>query len=560
MPTRHDDMILRILRDMSDIRSALRRVVSNLPLYDIANENTPTQLSASQNNYVPGNYDVLRLSSSRAVSLTGLRNGVKGRAIRIFNVGEYSIFIPHLSNNSLSANRFKLQGGKDPVYLTSIEPSTNMEFYYDSTNQKWITLANPPAYDIGEDWEAQTAPVYTNDVCYSPELDLYVAVGASSACMTSSDGITWTQRTIGTGQWLGVAWVPEFSIFVAVAADALRIAYSYDGIAWFNKNGWTTRTAASSSQWQSVCWSPEINLFCAVANGTAAIMTSPDGVTWTSRTPPVGAGVLVSVCWSPDLNLFVAVSSSSTAAINVISSPDGITWTQRTGIAKQFSSVCWSPELTLFCAVGVSGAVMTSPDGITWTSRTASEANTWNEVCWSPELTLFCAVSSDGTNQVMTSSDGITWTARSEAEANQWQSVCWSPELGLFCAVAATGTNRVMTSPDGITWTARAASSSQAWQSICWSPEFGLFCAVCSNVDTMVSLDGINWTTYTIATGIWRGVCYASELELFCAVSQSTNYAATSNNMTTNLSASCGVPLSGYCDIFAMFSYGAVIT
>ena len=109
---RHDDLLLRLVKDVTDIKSALRRTVANLPLYDIANENTPAQLTASQNDYAPGNYDNLRLSSNKTISITGIRGGVKGRSIRIFNVGSHAILLTHEDSNSIAANRFKFNNEK----------------------------------------------------------------------------------------------------------------------------------------------------------------------------------------------------------------------------------------------------------------------------------------------------------------------------------------------------------------------------------------------------------------------------------------------------------------
>jgi hypothetical protein len=113
VPIRHDDILLRLIRDVNDIRANLRRVSSNLPLYDIANENTPEQLTISQNNYVPGNYDVLRLSSASPVNITGIKNGVKGRFLHLFNVGSHAITLVNASVLSLAANRFNFVNASD---------------------------------------------------------------------------------------------------------------------------------------------------------------------------------------------------------------------------------------------------------------------------------------------------------------------------------------------------------------------------------------------------------------------------------------------------------------
>jgi len=131
---KHDDMLLRLVKDLNEVRSVLRRVVANLPLFDIDNENTPAQLTADQNNYVPGNYDVLRLSGDAARNITGIRNGTKGRRLRIFNVGSYPITLVHASASSLAANRFKFSNAKDAV----IPPASTTLIYYDSTQARWI--------------------------------------------------------------------------------------------------------------------------------------------------------------------------------------------------------------------------------------------------------------------------------------------------------------------------------------------------------------------------------------------------------------------------------------
>jgi len=74
---RSDDTLLRLIRDLNEVRSILRQVVATLPLFDIDNENTPDQLTAAQyDDYVPGNYDVLRLSSSQNVRITGTHSNL----------------------------------------------------------------------------------------------------------------------------------------------------------------------------------------------------------------------------------------------------------------------------------------------------------------------------------------------------------------------------------------------------------------------------------------------------------------------------------------------------
>jgi len=184
--------------------------------------------------------------------------------------------------------------------------------------------------------------------------------------MTSPDGITWSSTNV-TGvpdnSWYDVCWSPELGLFVAVAYDGSnRIMTSYDG---FN---WTSRTSPNEyTAWVSVCWSPELGLFVAVAeagtSGANRVMTSPDGTTWTGRTSANENSGWISVCWSPELGLFVAVSWSGSK--RVMTSPNGINWTGRPSSndeVNEWWDVCWSKELGIFVAVANRGTnkIMTS--------------------------------------------------------------------------------------------------------------------------------------------------------------------------------------------------------
>lgn len=132
---RQDDLLMRLVKDVNDIRSLLKRTVANLPLYDISNENTPAQLLANQNDYVPGNFDVLRLASDQARTITGFRGGVKGRFLRLFNVGLYEITISHRSGSSALGNRVRSATGFDIVLNSGGE----LVLYYDIATSEWIS-------------------------------------------------------------------------------------------------------------------------------------------------------------------------------------------------------------------------------------------------------------------------------------------------------------------------------------------------------------------------------------------------------------------------------------
>lgn len=126
---------MRVLRELSEIRISLGRTVANVPLYDVSNENSPSSLTGNQNDYVPGNYDVLRLTSNTTGrTITGFSGGVKGRFLRLINVGLYEIVLAHESASSSAANRIVSPTGTNII----LNVQGQIVLYYDSSQQRWI--------------------------------------------------------------------------------------------------------------------------------------------------------------------------------------------------------------------------------------------------------------------------------------------------------------------------------------------------------------------------------------------------------------------------------------
>ena len=104
--------------------------------------------------------------------------------------------------------------------------------------------------------------------------------------------------------------------FVTVASNSTTAASSTDGITW------TTRTLPTNTYWKSATFGN--NTFVSVATFSTSAATSTDGITWTARTLPA------SYTWNSVTfgnNTFLTVGYESTAAAT---STDGITWTLRT--------------------------------------------------------------------------------------------------------------------------------------------------------------------------------------------------------------------------------------
>ena len=200
-------------------------------------------------------------------------------------------------------------------------------------------------------------PVSANwsSVAYGNGIFVAIASGPSNIAATSTDGTTWTQRTLpSSSNWSSVAY--GNGIFVAIADDSLDIAAtSKDGVTW------TQIGSLPLYNWRYVTYGNGI--FLAFSTGSSNIAaTSKDGITWTQRTLPVNAN-WSSVAYGNGIFLAVSTGPSSIGAI----STDGITWTQ-TVIITSYNWTSISYGNGIFVAVNSSASfVGTTHDGLNWT-------------------------------------------------------------------------------------------------------------------------------------------------------------------------------------------------
>ena len=157
--------------------------------------------------------------------------------------------------------------------------------------------------------------VYESGVTQQSDLDdtglppTFVAVANySAAAASSTDGITWTARTLPSStSWQSVTYGD--GTFVVVS-DSEAAASSTDGITW------TARTLPSSATWLSVTYGD--GTFFAVALSSAAAASSTDGITWTARTLPSSAG-WHSVTYAEDIQPYSSPSLNNLYKSSLIS-------------------------------------------------------------------------------------------------------------------------------------------------------------------------------------------------------------------------------------------------
>lgn len=209
-----------------------------------------------------------------------------------------------------------------------------------------VTYGRSYSSSDGITWTSHSYPTGLTTTNYdkvewSPELGIFVATSQTNyGAMTSTDGITWTNiGTISTENILSLKWAPGLSMFVG--GETGKIIKSTDGVSW------TESTLVTGNFWGST-WSPELGMLVLVGN--LDIRTTTDGVNWFSRTLPA-SNTWKSVEWSPYYGKFVAISSTGTGNRSMQSS-DGITWTTLTTPQdSSWTNLVWSPEKKIFVAV-----------------------------------------------------------------------------------------------------------------------------------------------------------------------------------------------------------------
>ena len=137
----------------------------------------------------------------------------------------------------------------------------------------------------GEVWDVTgTGTVGYSSVTYGAGKFVALATGTTTAAASSTDGITWTARTLpASATWVSVTH--GNNLYVAVASDSNSGAYSKDGITWTA----TTIGSADGSTvggYQQVRYGQGVYMATTYQSGVqdySFVATSENGITWTVR-------------------------------------------------------------------------------------------------------------------------------------------------------------------------------------------------------------------------------------------------------------------------------------
>lgn len=143
----------------------------------------------------------------------------------------------------------------------------------------------------------------------------YGGGGTANYCCTSTDGISWAQRSLpATAAWAGVM----FANGMFIAWGGSYIITSTDGITW------TIRSASVSvPTYGHMAYSGSMFVMPA-AGPTNAYYTSPDGITWTTRANLPASVIPTAISYAGG-RFWLTFNDNSAI---VYTSFDGLNWTQ----------------------------------------------------------------------------------------------------------------------------------------------------------------------------------------------------------------------------------------
>jgi hypothetical protein len=121
--------------------------------------------------------------------------------------------------------------------------------------------------------------------------------------------------------YTSLIWAAEanggLGMFVGVSLAYGRCVTSLDGVTW------TESGIGTMSRLRQVCYNPALALFC-IAGENGYIGTSPDAITWTTRICPVRSEIVIWSVASLESKGFTMITNLD----SIFYSPDGINWQQ----------------------------------------------------------------------------------------------------------------------------------------------------------------------------------------------------------------------------------------
>lgn len=269
-----------------------------------------------------------------------------------------------------------------------------------STNGYTIAISESPSSgnniltssDGGETWSSHkiSETITFNKIIYAN--GKYIAVGNSGKIIYST-----VEKPSQTSHWTIITTSPTSNWNSITYGNGYYIIISNTGV-MVSSNGisWTSKTIYSSTTWKDICYSDDLKTFVVISSSNFSAYSRYNGDEWTLINT-VPSGGWNSIIWSSKIKKFVSVAGSGDNRI--VYSSDGITWTalSDSSLSQNWTNLIWSQELEIFVAVSTSGKIATSPDSLKWTFRTSPSSN-YQQISWNRYFGNLIIISSNATS------------------------------------------------------------------------------------------------------------------------------------------------------------------
>jgi hypothetical protein len=400
---------------------------------------------------------------------------------------------------------FIQQANADPYGPTLINGTDG------SIAQKLITVTSTTGLYAGASITGPGIPASTvvNRVISSTKLEL----NANTTTEVSTD-------------WASVAF--GNSTYVAVSRTSSNIAAtSSDGVTW------TKRTLPFVANWNSVCYGSTSALFVAVCSdgtsGSRFCATSPDGVTWTRRSMPTNMS-WNAVATNGTSYVAVGADAAGAATTAAASSTDGITWVAATMATSQiWNAVAYGGSR--YVAAGTGTATNYDADGAgTWSNGATVTSATYMGLAYNGST--WCIVSGSSTGS-QTKADPTTgaFAAGGALPNSTSRGIAWDGTN--FVVVSTTNSTQTARSTNGASWTTTTLTGTQigSWNAICANGTTLVAVSSSGNLRSYAMTSTNSGTTWTVQTAM------VSDVSLTCFnpyVSQLTNTVQFGDNINGN--------------------------
>jgi len=340
------------------------------------------------------------------------------------------------------------------------------EFYWSMTGASWFpSVSVGVLVDAGPDSGCR-------DICFSPDLNLWVATGIRHTDVTKSiasspDGKLWSlvagaNNVLAGREGRACGWGGDKFL---VAGLGGKFAFSYDGVSW------TPGTTASVTAFNGIAYSNQQSIWVAavLSDGNGALAVSSDGISnWVVVvTPPqVTPGYMADILWSVLNNAWVAIgspggagpaslfhSSSSPALIGVVETIPGA------AVSRSLVALDSGEVLAL---IGNTSETWSSPTGALWGQKSVfpPPSTASHGICALGTSVVAVGFTVGGVNPVayLAPNAGAVWQVTDSSSTAKYDSIIGSVTARTFNVVGATylgngtfvvaaGSNSVISSP-----------------------------------------------------------------------------------------------------------------